>query len=195
MSGLSNESPHLQSNEIPKKQGKADQGPFIPLFFLLVARMLRCLESRDSNHRSLAILNRFPIESHVLKPILKVKKSKALTAIRSVFGLAIWVVGLFEITANRWQFEALQTANRNSRRLSWHGSLGADLPAFSAGSLDSEEQHQRCVNWEPQQDHPEEAQQDAICKMSVPWLWNECPPFLANLADRGQFFSRLSCQF
>ena len=54
---------------------------------------LRCLESRDSNHRSLVILMRD------LKPTSKVKNSKALTAIRTVFGLAIRIMR-FEIAPN-----------------------------------------------------------------------------------------------
>ena len=42
----------------------------------------------------------------------KVKNSKSLAAIRTVFGLDIQIVR-FEIAANRWRFELLRTANRN----------------------------------------------------------------------------------
>ena len=55
-----------------------------------------------------AILNRQQIESRDLKPILKAKNSKALTAIRTVFAFAIRIVR-FEISlqtgvmAANWQ--------------------------------------------------------------------------------------------
>ena len=47
---------------------------------------------------------------------LKSENSKTLTAIRTVSGLAIWILRL-EIAANRWRFESLQTANLDSRHL------------------------------------------------------------------------------
>ena len=53
-----------------------------------------------------------------MKPVLKVKKSKSLiTAIQTVSALAIRIMR-FEIVANRWRFEALRTANCDSRHLS-----------------------------------------------------------------------------
>ena len=56
----------------------------------------------DSNHQR--------IESRDLKPILNTKNRKALTAIRTVFGLVIRIVR-FEIVANWRRFESLRTAN------------------------------------------------------------------------------------
>ena len=71
-------------------------------------QILRCLKLHDSNHRSRDSKSRANRIAR-LKPILKVKNSKTLTATRTVFGLAARIVR-FEITANRWRFESLRTA-------------------------------------------------------------------------------------
>ena len=60
-----------------------------------------------------AILDRLRIDACDFKPILQVKNSKTLTAIRTVIGFAIQIVR-FEIAANRWRFELLRTANCDS---------------------------------------------------------------------------------
>ena len=54
---------------------------------------------------------------HKKNAISQKNESKALTAIRRLFGLVIGIVR-FEIAAHRWRCEALRTTNRDSRHLS-----------------------------------------------------------------------------
>ena len=65
-----------------------------------------------------AVLIQQRIESPRLETYLEFQKCKVLTAIRTVFGLALRIVQ-FEIAANWWRFESLQTTNCDSRHLSY----------------------------------------------------------------------------
>ena len=84
-----------------------------------MSRIARFETSKMASNSKSLVHRSARFETRILKVNLIVR---SIAAIRTIFGLAIRIVP-FEIAANRWLFESLRTANRDSRHLrSWRDS-------------------------------------------------------------------------
>ena len=96
---------------------------------------LHCAIESNSSSLGTSLLPRRPSMSRIVRCetyLKRVKESTALTAIRTVFVLAIRILR-FEIFANGWRFESLQTANCDSRHLSRRRAENGFRASLSSG--------------------------------------------------------------